>query len=186
MSQHEPSESRSRLPVLLAGILTGLVLGALLSWWLTKHAAHSIDAGAHAKGHAHGHAHDGPGDKDIARVKALHEGRTIEVDKPCRQGAFVESSQLINSVALVSKGLPANTPDRTRAELDSMLYTLLKQAKSEVHCVSGALSHGYDKSYAKSIQQGVNLARERQLPADIPLIGERVIQTLHANQKITP
>lgn len=90
----------------------------------------------------------------------------------------------MNSVVEIAMALPTNTGERTRAELDTVLYTALKQAKSEVHCVVGALSFGYERAYAGVIKRGVALAQSRGLAKEIVDLGNEVVATLEANRRI--
>jgi hypothetical protein len=149
----------------------------------------SLAGGGYMAGHwqaaaSQQHAHHRPSAADIARVSALHAGRNTAIQVPhvCRQGAFLDASSIINSVAEIQKVLPADSPRLMRVELDSILFTALKQAHGEVHCIAGALSFGYDHSFAASIQRGVDLARLRGLPPEVGQIGEAVIQTLKQNR----
>lgn len=103
----------------------------------------------------------------------------------CRVGAFVESSSIINSVIEIAAALPPDTPERTQNELNSVLYTALKQAQSEVHCIQGGLSYGYQESYAAIIERGAQLAQLRGLSPDIAAIGFEVAKTLRANQAVS-
>jgi hypothetical protein len=125
----------------------------------------------------------GPTSHDHA---AMHAPRSLppgsSVPHACRSGAFVEASRIVNSVVEIAQALPANTPERTRAELDTVLYTALKQAKSEVHCVTGGLSYGYERSYAAVISRGIALARSRQLSSDVLDLGDSVVAALLANK----
>jgi hypothetical protein len=109
---------------------------------------------------------------------------SVQTAHTCRAGAFVEASGIVNSVVEIAMALPPNTSERTRAELDTVLYTALKQAKSEVHCVVGALSFGYERAYAGAIKRGVALAQSRQLSKDIVDLGNAVVTTLEANNRI--
>ncbi len=112
--------------------------------------------------------------------------RDIQTANPCRAGAFVEASSIVNSVVEIAMALPPNTTERTRAELDTVLYTALKQAKSEVHCVVGALSYGYERAYAGVIKRGVALAQSRGLSNDIVVLGNELVSTLEANKRVAP
>jgi hypothetical protein len=123
--------------------------------------------GCASTGQSHHHDHAAP-------ALAAH----VQTTQKCRAGAFTEAANIINSVVEIALALPANTPDRTRAELDTVLYTALQQAKTEVHCVIGTLSFGYDQSYAKGIARGVALARSRGLSADVIALGEGVVAVL--------
>jgi hypothetical protein len=109
---------------------------------------------------------------------------SIQTANPCRAGAFVEASGIVNSVVEIAMALPPNTSERTRAELDTVLYTALKQAKSEVHCVVGALSFGYERAYAGVIKRGVALAQSRRLSKDIVDLGNEVFSILEANKRV--
>jgi len=102
----------------------------------------------------------------------------------CRSGAFVEASSIINSVVEIAAALPEDTDARTRRELDSVLYTALKQARSEVECVQGGLRHGYQHAYALVIRRGGALALERGLSADIATMAEETAKLLEANEAV--
>ncbi len=102
----------------------------------------------------------------------------VQTAQRCRAGAFVEASNIINSVVHIAMALPSNTSELTRAELDTVLYTALQQAKTEVHCVVGSLSFGYDQSYARGIARGVALAKSRGLSSDVIELGNSVVTTL--------
>ena len=104
---------------------------------------------------------------------------------PCRTGAFMEASAILNSVLDISNSLPQDTSEQTRAELDTILYTVFKQAKSEVHCVAGGLQYGYDRAFADTFRRGVQLAKSRHLSSDVIEVGLNVILTLEQN-KTTP
>jgi hypothetical protein len=140
----------------------------------------SHKAGAHGAATAQDHMHKGPSQADIQRVMALNQGKPQLPS--CRQGAFVDASNMINTVVQISSAIPPNTSALVRADLDSLLYTALKQAKSEVHCVAGGLSYGYDKSFALSIERGIKLAQARNLSPDIVLLGQSVIDALTLNR----
>jgi hypothetical protein len=141
---------------------------------------------SHGKSHAShtgmGHDHKGPSEADIQRVLALNQGKPIL--PKCRQDAFVDASNMINTIVQINKGLPPTTPALVHSDLDSLLYTTLKQAKSEVHCVAGGLTNGYDKSYAISIQRGMKMAEARKLSPDVVAIGQSVVDTLYANKPV--
>ncbi len=159
------------------------IAGAAVALW-SQHgsAAMAASANTSAKGHAHGHDHKGPSEADIQRVLALNQGKPILPS--CRQGAFVEASNMINTIVQMHNSLAPSTPALVLADLDSLLYTALKQAKSEVHCVAGGLSFGYDKSYALSIQRGIKMAQARKLSPDVVAIGQSVVDVLHANKPV--
>jgi hypothetical protein len=125
--------------------------------------------------HAHNHAHD-------HADRPLREG--VSAKTACRQGAFVEAQSIVNSVVDIAMALPSNTPERTRNELDTILYTAFKQAKAEVHCVAGSLSHGYEKSFANPFKRAVALAQSRRLSRDVIEIGQFVIAAVEKNEPI--
>ena len=104
----------------------------------------------------------------------------------CRQGAFLEASSIINSVVDIALSLPQGTPERTRKELDTVLYTALGQAKSEVHCVAGALEHGYGRSFAEIVRRGADLARMRGLPKGTVADALAVAEALERNAPVKP
>ena len=160
------SEARAVMRCLLAVVV--LALATTLVGCVSMHDS----AGAHA---AHDHA-------SMHAPRPLREG--VNAAAPCRAGAFVEASNIINSVVEIAMALPANTPERTRAELDTVLFTALKQAKSEVHCVAGVLSFGYDRSYAGVIRRGVALAQSRRLSTDIVELGNSVVAAIEANRSV--
>jgi hypothetical protein len=126
---------------------------------------------SHDAHHAHAHA-----DRPLPEST-----RTAHV---CRAGAFVEAASIVNSTVDIAMALPPNTNERTRAELDTILFTALKQAKSEVHCVSGALSFGYERSFAGVIKRGVALAQSRRLKPEVIEAGMSVVAALETNRRI--
>jgi hypothetical protein len=101
---------------------------------------------------------------------------------PCRPGAYLEADRTLNSVVVLHRTLPADTPKNAAGELDSILYTALQQAKSEVRCVAGTLTHGYDKAFADTVRKAVSVAQQRGLSQDVVKIGEDVVAALTANQ----
>lgn len=102
----------------------------------------------------------------------------------CRQGAFVEAASIINSVVDLALALPSETKTQTRAVLDTVLTTAIKQAHSEVYCVAGVLRFGYERTYADTLRHGVALAKARGLPGDLIRIGNEVAVTLERNRPI--
>ncbi|MFM2398319.1 MAG: hypothetical protein RL341_476 [Pseudomonadota bacterium] len=146
------------------------LLGAVAGIALDRHFS-----GAHATPDAHAmHAH-GHSAKPAARV-------IPQTAAPCRPGAYLEADRTLNSMVVLHRALPASTPKNAAGELDSILYTALQQAKSEVHCVAGTLTHGYDKAFADTVRKAVSLAQQRGLSQDVLKIGEDVIAALTANQ----
>jgi hypothetical protein len=144
------------------GAAAGIALGRHFS---SGHAASDMQAM-----HTHGHS-----------VKPA--GRAIpQTATPCRPGAYLEADRTLNSVVVLHRTLPADTPKNAAGELDSILYTALQQAKSEVHCVAGTLTHGYDKAFADTMRKAVAIAKQRGLSQDVTNIGEEVIAALTANQ----
>ena len=109
----------------------------------------------------------------------------LEPTRPtCRQGAFLEAASIINSVVDIALALPSDTSAQTRAVLDTVLTTVIKQAHSEVHCVAGGLRFGYQHTYAQTIRHGVMLAKARGLPEDLIQIGNQVALTVERNQPV--
>jgi hypothetical protein len=107
------------------------------------------------------------------------DGKTpLQTAKPCRTGAFLEADRILGSVINISRLLPANTPEGARAELDSILYTALQQAHSELHCVAGVLTHDFDRAFAETIRRAVALAQQRKLSRDVVALGEEVAMKL--------
>jgi hypothetical protein len=104
----------------------------------------------------------------------------------CRGGAFVEASKLVNSLVQMAKDLPPQTPKSVYAELDTMLYTVLTQARGEVHCVAGGLQFGYEKAYAGIMRYGAALARARGLPQKVVQQAQETAQLLEANKRLNP
>ena len=102
----------------------------------------------------------------------------------CRQGAFVEAASMINSVVDIALALPSDTKTQTRAVLDTVLTTVIVQARAEVHCVAGALRFGYQRTYADTVRHGVALARARGLPANLLEKGIATALILEQNQPI--
>lgn len=113
------------------------------------------------------------------RASAAADG---SVPAACRSGAFVEASGILGSVAQIADQLPAATTERTRAELDTVLFTALKQARAEVHCVAGGLTHGYDRAYAQTVERATQLARQRGLHADVVALGQETAAALRGNR----
>jgi hypothetical protein len=109
-----------------------------------------------------------------------------QTDSRCRAGAFVEASKLINSLVQMAKDLPPQTPKSVFAELDTMLYTSLEQARAEVHCVAGGLQFGYEKAYAGIMRYGAALARVRGLPKKVVQQAEETARLLEVNKSIKP
>jgi hypothetical protein len=109
-----------------------------------------------------------------------------QTTSPCRAGAFVEASKLVNSLVQMAKDLPAQTPKSFYAELDTMLYTALTQARAEVHCVVGGLQFGYEKAYAGIMRYGAALARARGLPQKVVQQAQETAQLLEANKRLNP
>jgi len=138
--------------------------------------APSVGAGMAAHDHAHDHDHDHD------QRAPLPAGSSLAIR--CRSGAFVEASSIVNSVVEIAAALPVDTDARTRRELDSVLYTALKQARTEVECVQGGLRHGYEHAYALVIRRGGALATERGLSADIAAMAEETAKLLEANQAV--
>jgi|GEM_PF-1218264 len=101
----------------------------------------------------------------------------------CRSGAFVEAAAMLNSTVEISQALPADTPERTRSEIDVLLYTALKQAHDEVHCVLGTLTYGYDRSFAEVIYRATILSKGRAIKPEIVALGESTEQQLRAKGK---
>jgi hypothetical protein len=99
----------------------------------------------------------------------------------CRSGAFVEAASMLNSIVEIAMALPPNTPERTRAEVDVLLYTALKQAHSEVSCVTGTLKLGYDRSFAEIIERATMLAKSRGLKPEIISLGTTTSAALRAS-----
>ncbi|MGL4575699.1 MAG: hypothetical protein ACRCV9_13030 [Burkholderiaceae bacterium] len=153
----------------IAALLAGAAAGIALDRHFSPAHAGAHPQAAHATHAMHGHA------KPAAR--AIPQTATA-----CRAGAYLEADRTLNSVVALHRLLPADTPKTATGELDSILYTALQQAKSEVHCVAGALTHGYDKAFADTVRKAVSVAQQRGLSQDVIKIGEDVIAALAANQ----
>ncbi len=149
----------------------GLCASLIATTVLTAGCASLFDS--HADHHAHAHA-----DRPLPD--------SVQTAHVCRAGAFLEAASIINSTVDIAMALPPNTTERTRAELDTILYTALKQAKSEVHCVSGALNFGYERSFAGVIKRGVALAQSRRLKQEVIEVGMSVVASLETNRRIDP
>jgi hypothetical protein len=121
-----------------------------------------------------------PSNGAMNHEEALPSGTQLEVR--CRQGAFLEASQIINSVTDIATNLPSSALERTRGELDAILYTALKQARAEVHCVTGGLPEGYEQSFADILRRGTDLARMRGLSKDVVDLGATTVELLERNQ----
>jgi hypothetical protein len=140
-------------------------------------------------------AHYGPhaGHGAAMNASTAHSVRTDASERSipqtaqaCRAGAYLEADRILGSVVGASLALPPDTPPAVRTELDSILYTGLQQARSEVHCVAGVLTHGYDRAYAETVEKAVTLARQRKLSKDVVALGEDVIAALRANRLMAP
>ncbi|NJK45791.1 MAG: hypothetical protein HC933_17365, partial [Pleurocapsa sp. SU_196_0] len=116
----------------------------------------------------------------MTHEETLPSGTQLEVR--CRQGAFLEASQIINSVTDIATNLSSSTSERIRDELDAILYTALKQARAEVHCVTGGLPDGYEQSFADILRRGTDLARRRGLSKDVIDLGATTVELLERNQ----
>jgi hypothetical protein len=162
--------ARERTLWLAALMATAAVGSAATAWFIQgpQHASSHTLTGFAALHHAHSQTAHNSAD--------LHTG--------CRQGAFVEAAGILNSVAEIAHQLPAGTPDRTRAELDTVLYTALRQAHSEVHCVAGGLRFGYDKAYAQTLDRVTDLARQRDLHPDVQRLGQETSAALRENRRL--
>jgi hypothetical protein len=108
----------------------------------------------------------------------------LQTPQRCRPGAFLEADRILGSAVALAQALPRDTPAGARSELDSILYTGLVQARSEVHCVAGVLTHGYDRAYADTLRKAVALAEQRGLSADVAAVGRDVVQALEYNKPI--
>ncbi len=162
---------RERL-VWAAAALVALAVGAIVGRVSTAPPAvhvgvkHGMHAGAH-------------GTPVGARV-------ALQTRVACRPGAFLEADRILGSVVVVARAMPAAAPVGARGELDSILLTALQQARAEVHCVAGVLTHGYDKSYADTMRSAVSLAEQRGLSPDVAALGRDVVRALEANQPMGP
>lgn len=151
-------------------VVVGTSLGGVIGWQVgTSHQgvaqqSHSLADSVHA------HMHHRPDSR-----------AALETAAACRSGAFVEAVAILNSVDEISHKLPASTEERTRAELDTVLFTALKQAHAELPCVAGVLSHGYDRAYAETIDRAVTLARMRELHPDVAQIGVKTVEFLRTH-----
>ena len=125
-----------------------------------------------------------PTPQHAMHAEALPSG--TQATHNCRQGAFVEASETINAVTDVMLNMPASTPKVSRMGLDTVLYTALRQAGSEVHCVAGVLQHGYGRVYADVVRRGAMLARSRGLPKDVVALANRTAEALERNQPVQP
>jgi hypothetical protein len=129
--------------------------------------------------------HTGAPDAHAVSASSTEPG-ILQTAHACRAGAYLEADRILGSVVGASLALPADTPPAVRTELDSILYTGLQQAKSEVHCVAGVLTHGYDRAYAETVEKAVTLARQRKLSKDVVALGEDVSASLRANRPMAP
>jgi hypothetical protein len=147
---------------LLTALVVLLLAGGLTGWFATR----------------------GATDLSPALSMTHDEPNTARLEPPCRQGAFLEASRIVNSVTDIAQTLPANTSRQTRDELDGILYTALKQARAEVHCVAGKLEYGYEKSFADIIRRGTDLAKMRGLSKDVIELGSSTTRILERNQPV--
>jgi hypothetical protein len=125
-------------------------------------------------------------DVALAAAPPVQEIAPPQTAQSCRQGAFMEAEKILGSVVNVDRLLPKETPEVARAELDSILYTALKMARSEMHCVSGVLTNGFDRSFADTARRAVALAKARGLKKDVVLLGEEIVQQLERETKPLP
>lgn len=127
-----------------------------------------------------------------AAEPSAHAGMEMPVSAPqlepakssCRQGAFVEAASIINSVVDIALALPSDTKPQTRAVLDTVLTTVIKQARAEVYCVAGGLRFGYERTFAETIQHGVALAQARGLPDKLIEIGNETAKIVERNRPV--
>lgn len=101
-----------------------------------------------------------------------------ESAQACRTGAFVEASAVLNSTMEITDALAFDAANKIRTQIDNLLYTALKQAHSEVHCVKGVLRHGYHRSFLQIIERATLMAKVRGLNADVVELGEQTAQAL--------
>jgi hypothetical protein len=118
--------------------------------------------------------------KQTSDTNAASQQDPPQTARSCRMGAFLEADRILGSVVNISRLLPPDTPEGARAELDSILYTALQMARSELHCVNGVLTHGFDRSFAETTRRAVGLAKARNLSKDVVTLGEEVIAQLEA------
>jgi hypothetical protein len=165
--------NKERVVWLIAAL--GLAAGGYVLGLHAQHPHAQVYDSAHSTHGMHMSMHAKPAKRDIPQTA-----------QTCRAGAFLEADRILGSVIAVNLALPEETPLAARAELDSILYTGLQQAKSEVHCVAGVLTHGYDKAYAETVKKAVALAQQRKLSKDVIALGEEVVLALQANQPVMP
>jgi hypothetical protein len=127
---------------------------------------------AHAQHERHDHDHDHDHDQ---RAPIPAESATSHV---CRSGAFLEAAAILNSTMEISDVLTPEVAARSKASLDVLLFTALKQAHDEVHCVAGTFKKGYGRSFTEIIERAVVLAKVRGLSADAIGFGERTLERL--------
>lgn len=155
-------------------------LGACAATPQAPHAAASLhQTQAHAHANADGRAqmdHQNHAHHEHSVATPLPAGSHL--DAACRQGAFLEASSILNSVIEISFALSADVPEHTRRELDSILYTALKQARTEVHCVQGGLGHGYHEDFAQIIERSGQLASLRGLSPDVVTLADETARAL--------
>ena len=152
-------------------LAVGLMLAASAGWM----AGRATQANAATPANAEQSAHAG--------MKSPLSAPPLEPAKAsCRQGAFVEAASIINSVVDIALALPSDTKTQTRAVLDTVLTTVIVQARAEVHCVAGKLRFGYQRTYADTVRHGVSLAKVRGLSADVIQKGNETVEILERNQ----
>jgi hypothetical protein len=154
---------------------------SMKTFWLVTPAAVLLGAAAGIALDRHfsrGHAMEG-----VHHHMAKPAARAIpQTAMPCRAGAYLEADRTLNSVIALHRMLPTSTSKNAAGELDSILYTALQQAKSEVHCVAGTLTHGYDKAFSETMRKATAVAQQRGLPPDVIKIGDEVAAALAVNQ----
>ena len=103
--------------------------------------------------------------------------------RTCRPGAYMEADRILGSLVLISRKA-GDMGREVQDELDSILYTALQQAGTEVHCVAGKLTHGFDQSLFMTADQATRLAQQRGLSKDVVELGERLTIALSQNEAI--
>ena len=169
----------ARVGAMLAAVTAAALGGAALgAHWQARQQPSLADLTLQAQWQAMATQHA------VARDPRATAAADGSVPAACRSGAFVEASGILGSVAQIADQLPAATPERTRAELDTVLFTALKQARAEVHCVAGGLTLGYDRAYAQTVERATQLARQRGLHADVVALGQETAAALRDNRVI--
>jgi len=96
----------------------------------------------------------------------------------------MDADKILGSVINISQRLPSDAAVGVWLDLDSILYTTVMQAASEVHCVAGGLRHGYEQPLARTLRHAASLARVRKLDTKVAETAERTALITEVNQPV--